>query len=153
LNDKEYYVIPGFPMYSLEVNANGTANVISRHKDPLGRLLKPCSYNGITSAYKLYEKGSPRVFTMPELRSVVEREKLKSLRNAINGESMQSGQYIVGSIHKNNGTFSASPNPAVHLSISAAKAEAARLAGISKEKKFVVLKLEGIASVEEVVWR
>lgn len=62
------------------------------------------------------------------------------------------GEYIVGCISKANGLFSTSPQPARHLTESSARQEAARLANVSKEKKFVVMKVCGIASVEDVTW-
>lgn len=66
---------------------------------------------------------------------------------------MQSGKYIVGSIDKNTGRFSASATPKEHMSLTVAKGEAARLAQENADKDFVVLKVEAIASVAKISWR
>ena len=66
---------------------------------------------------------------------------------------MQSGKYIVGSVDKNTGRFSASATPKEHMSLTIAKGEAARLAQENADKDFVVLKVEAIASVAKISWR
>lgn len=66
---------------------------------------------------------------------------------------MESGKYIVASIDKNTGRFSASATPKLHPSFTVAKGEAARLAQENADKDFVVLKVETIASVAQIVWR
>lgn len=61
-------------------------------------------------------------------------------------------KFIIGSLDKSNGVFSVQPNPARQPSKAAAQKEAERLAQTFKDKKFVVLEVIGIASVQDVVW-
>ncbi len=61
-------------------------------------------------------------------------------------------QYIVGSITKTHDTWSVSPRPAIHSNRESAVNEAKRLANTSNEKRFVVLKVEGVAKRVEVAF-
>lgn len=65
---------------------------------------------------------------------------------------MNKGQYIVGSLQKSNGAFSASPSPVTHKTLADAQAEAQRLAIMYTTKRFVVLKVEGIVHATTVTW-
>lgn len=55
--------------------------------------------------------------------------------------------YIIGSIHKETGNYSISPNPAQQTTLPAAEKEAKRLAVKFPEKDFIVLKMESITSL------
>lgn len=160
--DSEKFPIPGYGKYELEVFADGSYQVISHHKEPAGKPLSPGRVKadaGHEPCYNLYEGGSGTLLTAAQIRGKVERVKLKRMREEMNYGTRNSvagivatGDYIVGSIRKSDGAFSTSASPAKHLSLMSAKQEAARLAAIDKSKKYVVLKAEAIASVEEVSW-
>lgn len=62
------------------------------------------------------------------------------------------GNFIIGSIHKQNGQVSVSPNPSAHDTRAEADAEAARLATTMPDKKFLILQVVGIASTQNVVF-
>lgn len=62
------------------------------------------------------------------------------------------GKHIVGSITKSGGRWSVAPLPQAHETGLQASAEAARLAKIHTEKKFVVLEVKGIVAFNDVVW-
>lgn len=61
-------------------------------------------------------------------------------------------KYIIGSIFKMNGSMSISKNPCYHYSLIEAKKEAERLSKVYNDKKFVVLKVEGVCSFCDVCW-
>jgi hypothetical protein len=134
-----------------------TLHVVSFYKDKDGRLLTPFRHEGFLG-YHLWAGGSRTFFSTEKLRAIVERNKLKRMREEMYSKTsisgvVKTGDYIVGSINKQTGAFSTSSAPARHLSLASAKQEAARLAGIDKSKRYVVMKMEAIASVEEVVWQ
>lgn len=66
-------------------------------------------------------------------------------------DKLVTGRWIVGSIDKNTERLSVSPTPKVHFSKSEAINEARRLATKDTSKKFVALKLDGIARAADVV--
>jgi hypothetical protein len=115
--------------------------------------------DGYTPCFKLYDNGVGTVLSVAQIRAKVERVKLKRIREEMNygaknsvAGALQRGDWIVGSLNKATGAFSTSNLPARHLTQTSAKQEAARLAAIDKSKKYVVLNVEAIASVEDVVW-
>jgi hypothetical protein len=81
------------------------------------------------------------------------------LRDALNrgivtrgATTMFKDKFIVGSINKATGVWSISSSPALHDSLYMAQREALRLAAINTDKKFVVLRVSGIAASQNVVW-
>lgn len=65
---------------------------------------------------------------------------------------MQTGKFIVGSIHKSDNSVSFSKNPSEHGSEPSARKEAARLAMKFPERKFVVAEIKGIVTYDTVRW-
>jgi hypothetical protein len=66
---------------------------------------------------------------------------------------MKTGNYIVGSLNKTTGVFSAVQNPKIHLMEHLAKDEAVRLARNETQKEFVVLQVVSVVTVNDVVWK
>jgi hypothetical protein len=154
------YPIPGYGKYELKEYDDGSYEVISYYKEAKGKPLTPGRGKSGETYFKLYENGTGTILTGVQIRAKVERVKLKRIREEMNYTARNSipgviatGDYIVGSINKQTGAFSTSNLPAKHLTQTSAKQEAARLAGIDKSKKYVVLNVAAIASVEEVVWQ
>ncbi len=65
---------------------------------------------------------------------------------------MKKGNWVVGSIVKKTNVFIMSTTAFQHLSEDSACTEAARLAIIHTDRKFVVLKVTGIVAAETIVW-
>lgn len=65
---------------------------------------------------------------------------------------MKRDTFIVGSVDKQTGAFSATQFPREHGSAVEANNEAQRLAGINPNKKFAVLRVLGIVSQNNIVW-
>lgn len=102
-----------------------------------------------TESYYTLTRGTGngnRIYTMSELRAMTQPPEIKK------EENMKQEQYIVGSITKLGNVWSITHHPVIHHDMTAAKIEAARLAKLNPEKKFVVLKVEGIVAVADVVW-
>lgn len=78
---------------------------------------------------------------------------MENIVNHEKGYPVKEKEYIIGSIHKTTKVMSISAQPTVHTDINVAKKEAERLAKLHIDKKFVVLKFEGICSAENVVWK
>lgn len=93
-----------------------------------------------------------RTFIKHYLNSIKQSEIIKPTTTEEGNSQMKTGQFIVGSIDKSTGVFSATSQPMAHLTKGAAKTEATRLAGIYKTKKYVVLEVGGIVSATDVVW-
>lgn len=152
----ELICIKGFPAYHLETD---TLKVISYHKSLLGKYRSMEFNDRGQHGYTLYNDGHKEWFSLEKLRGVVELHKLKGMVQNMNtgarasvGGPVKAGYWIVGSLSKASNTFSASANPALHTSLTNAKTEAARLAAADKTKKFVVLKVEALATVADVSW-
>jgi hypothetical protein len=62
------------------------------------------------------------------------------------------GQFIIASIDKVTGAMSLSANPVAHPIHGEALTEATRLAKITPSKKFVVLTIGTIASIQDVIF-
>lgn len=103
-----------------------------------------------TESYYSLTRGTgngQRQYLLSELRALADQpEEIKK------EEKMKQEQYIVASILKVNGAWSNTTNPRIHGDLASAKTEAARLAKLSPDKKFVVLHVEGIVAVADVVW-
>lgn len=67
-------------------------------------------------------------------------------------DTLVKGDLIIGSIHKTTGALSFSANPKVQPNFLTASQEAERLAKLNTEKKFVVVEVKGIVSVNNVAW-
>jgi len=67
-------------------------------------------------------------------------------------KGMERFKHIIGSISKENGSMSISKKPCFHCTLIDAKNEAEKLSKVYSDKKFVVLKVEGICSSSNVVW-
>lgn len=149
--------VPGYPRYHILSAKGDYVQVRSFCKNPDGKLLQPCIFNG-AFGFKLWNEEGGKVFTFAQLKTIVERFKLKKVREEMNTTypakfgSVQTGDWIVGSLDKASGNFSTSAIPARHVSEAAAKQEAARLSTVNKGKKFVVLKVAAIASAVDVSW-
>lgn len=65
---------------------------------------------------------------------------------------LKSGDLIIGSSAKGTHTFSTVADPMVHANMSLAKVEAARLAALDKTKKYAILEVKALASVQDVNW-
>lgn len=147
--------IPGFPDYKLDPK---TLKVVSFHYSRNGKQ-RSLGQNEIgVDGYRLYNNGNNRFFTLDELRGTVELQKIKlSLKEKNKMTNIAigvpaSGDYIIGSLSKMDGRLSFKEFPAKHKTLPAAKSEAARLAQSFKDKKFIIVKVESIASVSDVVW-
>lgn len=142
--------IPGFPRYKLRPS---DMNVISYCQVPSGYTLKVQNNGYGALGYRMWADGKDKFFTLNDLLVIVERDKLMKEVSKMNaGGTVKSGEYIVGSINKSTKELSTSQFPARHSTLLEAKNEAGRLANLHKERKFVVLKVEAIASVENVTW-
>lgn len=150
--------IKGFPMYRLVMD---TLKIVSFHKDPINGKYRSLEMNDRCQyGYHLYNNGKKKFFTLDMLKGEVELFKLKELMNAMWPDTKKTstsgvvatGDWIVGSINKNSGVFSTTSTPAKHLTRESARTEAARLASLDKTKKFVVLKIDSIASANEINW-
>jgi hypothetical protein len=77
----------------------------------------------------------------------------KEINNAAttNGADFKD-KFLIGSIDKNTGAVSFSTYPARQPNIEAARKEAARLATIHKDKMFMAVHVEAIATVQDVVF-
>lgn len=84
----------------------------------------------------------------------MKKEKEMATSGYINGRpTLKRNNYIVGSQNKGNGLISiTNDNPAQHESEGVALAEAGRLAKQYPDRKFVVFKIVGTASVNDVIW-
>ena len=65
---------------------------------------------------------------------------------------LKSGDLIIGSSAKGTHTFSTVADPVVHTTMALARQEAARLAALDKSKKYAIMKVEALASVQDVAW-
>jgi hypothetical protein len=145
--------IKGFPMYLID---SESLKVISFHKTLLGceRVLERDDSG--KEGYTLYQEGSSKFFSKEDLRGTVELHKIKlALKDK---EEMTkvgipvTGDFLVGSLSKLNGAMSFSAFPGKHADLLKARTEAARLAGIDKTKKFVVVEVKAIASANDINW-
>ncbi len=102
------------------------------------------------SGFQLSTNGKRKFLFIEEIQKLIDKH-TKNKEVKMNTTTMKN-RYIIGSVNKINGLFSTTSNPALHETFNIAKAEAARLANLDKDKKFVVLKVEAIASIQEVVW-
>lgn len=147
--------ILGYPKYLL--NPTNMA-VLSFHVFREGKYLQMTVDKDRNPGYKLYNDGISKFYSIQELNTIVERNKLRKIREEMNttktsvSGALQTGDWMIGSITKATGVFSAAQGPARHLNEYSARKEAERLAGIDKSKKFVVLKVAGIASVSDINW-
>lgn len=147
----ELIEIKGYPMYRLETE---TLKVVSFYKDPRGKYRAPEMDDMGRRGFRLYRNGKSEFFSCDRLNGFVELHKLKGktfVKTSVGGV-VKTGDYVVASMAKDTGVFSMSTFPARHPTEASAKAEVARLAAIDKTKKFVWLKVGGMASVQEVVW-
>lgn len=137
--------IPGFPKYHYRAS---DSQLISYQKDsrgkPLVRLRIPQA--GGAEGYYLWENGHSEFWTLQRLNRLKLKSKLKG------NTEMKKGDHIVGSIHKQSGAFSTTAHPMLHTSFHEAAKEAERLAKTCPEKKFVVLEIKGVVSVNDVIW-
>ena len=77
----------------------------------------------------------------------------KQINNAANPTGVEfKGKFLIGSIDKKTGAVSFSAFPARQPSLEAAKKEAGRLAMLHKDKHFMAVGVEAIATVQEVVF-
>lgn len=146
----ELICIKGFPAYHLETE---TLKVISYHKTCEGKHRSLEFNDRGEHGYTLYNNGHKEWFSLEKLRGSAELHKIKGMvMPAINTGPVRRGFWIVGSMNKKTGAFSASANPSLHNTEDQAKTEAGRLAQIDKDKKFVWLKVGGLASAVDVVY-
>lgn len=61
------------------------------------------------------------------------------------------GEWIVGSLHPQNG-FSTTKQPKPHNTMESARAECERLSATDSTKKFVYLQIQGACQTQGVVW-
>lgn len=151
--------IKGYPMYLLDAE---TLKVVSFYKDPEGKYRVLERNDMGVEGYTLYNAGKRKFHSLEKLRGTVELHKLKLLvkeneqvRTNSSGSVcgvIAKGDLFIGSIHKVTGHFSAVALPAKHRTKEAAKGEAARLAKMFTDKKFVVLRAEEVVSASEIIW-
>lgn len=153
--------IPGFSKYKIEVE---TRRVISYHKSEKGRVLIPHKNNNYSvyfnsnQGYTLYNELGRSYYSIEFIDKLIDNHiqitsySPKTLVKS-DEEIMKRDEYIIGTISNVSGMFSASATPVRHLDIAAAKVEAERLAIKDSTKKFIVLKVEGIASTPKVIWQ
>jgi hypothetical protein len=157
--DSDKYPIYGFPQYEISVGKSlDDIEVISYHYSRAGKIRKHNIDDQYRIGYRLYNNGKTKFITVDELKRIVNVERAKAavrvnspMKTSVGGV-VQTGDWIVGSITKIGGMFSMSSAPARHPTKDSAKAEAARLAAIDKQKKFVVMKIEAMASTQDVNW-
>lgn len=147
------YQVPHWPPYKVR---SGDLQLVSFHsKKPYE--LKLCErnllYNRPCDGYNMSYQGKRRFIGVDELLKIVEDNE-KGFKMAFSSQKggLKSGDLIIGSITKDRGAVSFSSDPAVHSIILLAKAEAARLATNDKTKKFIVVEVRAVASVNDVVW-
>lgn len=147
--DDELIPIPDFPKYKVRLS---DLKVLSYHIYPQGYGIAQQTNKFREKGYRLWDNGESCFFSVDDIREVVDRHKLKGSKLNKLKLGVQTGEWIVGSVDKTTGSFSTNSAPARHASEGLAKAEAARLAGLFKDKKFVVLKVVAIASATEINW-
>jgi hypothetical protein len=161
--------IPCFPKYKLDTN---TMKVISYQKDDEGKYLVQVrmqhaythpyqysmSYNDMYG-YTLYNELGKKYFSLTYFYNLAGQHHNKLINNTprvrvkVNEDSiMKINEYIIGSISKVSGMFSTAATPMIYANVELAKIEAERLAIKDHTKKYVVLKVEGIAKVASTVW-
>lgn len=138
----------------------GSLEVISYYKRKSGKKIgMRLTYDGRVGWYELWRNGKGHSVYLKELQDVaneyIKREEIKmSVSSKINGlPVIVRDKYIIGSQHKTTGLLSVTASaPMQHYDLHTAQQEAARLAKVCPEKKFIVFKTEAIASVNEVNW-
>lgn len=149
------YDIPGWPPYKVR---SSDLQVLSFHSQKSGYALQLCkrneTYNRREDGYSLYYQGDRGYVTVSELRNIVEvnqrKKEMPQYASARGG--LKSGDLIIGSYTKDSKAVSFSPNPMVQDNLASAKVEAARLASLEKSKKFVVVRVEAVASAADINW-
>jgi hypothetical protein len=145
----ELICIKGFPAYHLETE---TLKVISYHKSHEGKYRSLEFNDRGQHGYTLYNNGHKEWFSLEKLRGSVELHKIKGMVVPMKDNVLKSGYWIVGSISKSTGAFSAASNPKPHSTESEARAEAGRLASLDSSKKFTWLRIGGMASAVGIVY-
>ena len=112
----------------------------------------PSEHNAYKGGYRVSIGGIQQYITKDFLKNL-SKDKMTSIHNTFTADGSQwHGKYIIGSLNKKTGEFSTRPNPARQNTLASAQREAERLAKVDTDKKFVVLRVEGIASVADVIW-
>lgn len=153
---KDTIAVPGFPMYELQKD---DLKILSFHKCSSGRYRSlECTDTGLMG-YTLYNNGKRKFFSMNDLIAIIELDKIKNVLVKKGNKMVQAkvgvpmkGDYVIGSLSKMNGGLSFSEFPAKHMTLDQAKTEATRLATTHKDRKFIIMKVEAIASTTDVVW-
>ena len=149
--DIEEFKIPGWPPYGLRVSDMQVVSYHSGKAYDLKRIEAGNKYHANGPGYCLFYHGGRGFITLTQLNEIVQKE--RNMLKASQRGGLKTGDLIVGSVLKSGGsTLSTTADPVVHANLSAAKTEAARLAGIDKTKKYVVLEVKGLALVNDVNW-
>ena len=116
-------------------------------------------YDRFESGYQLYYNGKRGFVSISELVALIqqhkfnqENENMNTTKFANTSNKLKSGDYIIGSQLKSDGSVSFSTNPAIQSSLAVARTEATRLAKIDNSKRFMVLEVKGVAEVQDIVW-
>lgn len=152
---QEQIEIPGWPKYRL---IPGTLEVVSYYKSKRGK--KICLYKAFgdrtKDCYSLWKDRKSHLVSIDALREIARKHFMKKetvMTTHINGKPViKRFKFIIGSQNKETGLVSISPEPAQHDTETIAANEASRLAKCYPEKKFVVMKVIGVAAVADVVW-
>lgn len=79
------------------------------------------------------------------------KAKTKNAPRKMSFEQTFVGEWIVGSLHPQNG-FSATKQPKPHKTVEYARAECERLSAKDSTKKFVYMQIQGACQAQGVVW-
>lgn len=149
------YDIPDWPPYKVRSN---DLQVISFHPShgpngyELKRLAVNYRYNRYEEGFNLFCRGKRGFIPVSKLREIVKHNEGKQMSHFAGDRFIKSGDFIVGSQQKVGGAVSFAANAAIHSNASQAKTEAARLANLDKNKRFMVCQIVGVASVNDVNW-
>lgn len=121
---------------------------------PLKRI-EPEEWNDHFDGWEVSDNNVKVRLPVTFLRELKEKQQMwpKEINNAAttNGADFKD-KFLIGSIDKNTGAVSFSTYPARQPNIEAARKEAARLATIHKDKMFMAVHVEAIATVQDVVF-
>jgi len=123
---------------------------------PLKRI-EPEEWNDHFDGWEVSDNNVKVRLPVTFLRELKGKQKMwnepKQLNNVANPTGLDfKNKFLIGSIDKETGAVSFSALPARQPTREAAKKEAARLAGLHKNKHFMVVNVTDIASVQDVVF-